>query len=205
MSDEELALLVLLPPGPTTSLYDFPPVAQAQEEAAFHREQGAPAGSGSSSSKALVLSEATVAADDEAGSAPIEVLELLSNGPRVALSIPCQSQLPFLVLHLKDIGRFCSIEVEAADSAGTVHLLCASNKQASVRVTEEQLSMPLTLSKGWSMVRLNLPQLFERAWGLQYAATLSVTVLASCRVARIWLEAQPNEDAQLPLFLRTLR
>lgn len=195
----EMSLLALLPPGPAQSLYDYAPCARAAEEAAFRRESAAGA-------RGQVLADAAILPDAECGLRSAEVLELLSNGPRVALAIPCRSALPFLVLHLRDVGRFCSIELELEDSEGRARRVHAGNKQASVRLAGDggALSVPLELVPGWNAVRLDLASLVRVGFGAAYACTRCVTVVASCRVARIWLESRPLEDSELPPWLATL-
>jgi hypothetical protein len=192
-------LLALLPPGPKTSLYDYAPCARAAEEAAFRRESAA-------GLRAQLLADAVVVSDEECCSRPMEVFELMSSGPRVSLSIPCYSELPYLVLHVKDVGRFCSFELDLEDSEGKPRKVHAGNKQASVRLSGENdsLSVPLELVPGWNHVRLDLVSLLQIGFGCKYACTRGVTVVASCRVARIWLESRVLEDKELPPWLATL-
>jgi hypothetical protein len=194
-----MSLLALLPPGPTQSLYDYAPCARAAEEADFRRESAGCA-------RAQVMADAVIVPDEECGLRSALVLELMSNGPRVALAIPCHSALPYLVLHLRDVGRFCSIELELEDSQGRARRVHAGNKQASVRLAGDcaALSVPLELVAGWNHVRLDLASLVAVGFGAAYACTRSVTVVASCRVARIWLESRPLEDSELPPWLGTL-
>jgi len=195
-----MSLLALFPPGPQQSLYDYAPCARAAEEAAFRRESAGGA-------RAQLMADAVILPDEECGLRSVEVLELMSNGPRVALAIPCHSELPFLVLHVRDVGRFCSMELELEDGEGRLRRVHAGNRQASVRLSgdNEALSMPLELVPGWNHVRLDLASLMAVGFGAKYACTRSVTVVASCRVARIWLESRPLEDRELPAWLGTLQ
>ncbi len=193
-------LLSLLPPGPDVSLYDFAPVARAGEEAAYHRDEAAAAGARGS----IVLSEAAVVFDADAAAGGAETVELLSSGPRVALAIPCAAALPLLALHVKDVGRFCAVEVEALDAAGGALRLTLSNRATTVRVLGAAATLPLELVPGWNMVRVDLADAVRRVWGRDFAEATCVTVTASCRVARVYFEARPLADAELPPFLRTL-
>ena len=199
MDHMTLNLLALLPPGPTQSLYDYAPGARAADEATFRRDS-------SSTGRHELLADAVVVTDGEAGLRPMEVFELMSSGPRVSLVIPCRSSLPYLVLHLKDVGRFCGVELEVEDSCGVIRKITTGNKQASVRVSDENklLSMPLELVPGWNHVRLNLADICRRGFGVEHARTWEVTVTASCRVARIYFESRPFDDKELPQWLKTL-
>lgn len=191
-----LRIVALLPAGPDVSLYDFAPALRASEEASFRREEGG---------RVHTLADAVVVVDDEARVAPMEVLELLTSGPRVSLTIPCACDLPLLVLHVKGLGRHCGVELEVEDAGGALRRVSASNRQASVRVEAgAAVDMPLDLAPGWNHVRINVPDVLRRAFGVAYGRTRSVAVLASCRVARIWFENRAFEDSELPPFLRTL-
>ncbi len=191
-------LCTLLPEGPASSLHDFPPVARAVDEAAFRREHAPPA-------RPVTLAEAVVVDDAETTNVGGgEVLELLSSGPRVALAIPCRAALPLLVLQLKDLGRFCALEVDVVDAAGRALRVAASNRTAAVRASASEVTMPLALAPGWNFVRLDLADICQRAFGAAYGSATCVTVTATCRVARIYFEARPLADAELPPFLRTL-
>lgn len=192
-------LLALFPPGPKTSLHDYAPFARAAEEAAYRRESAGGA-------RGQLLADAVLLFDEECGLRPLEVLELMSSGPRVSLTIPCFSELPFLVVHVKDVGRFCSLELELEDSEGRPRRVHASNKQASVRLSgdNEALSVPLELVAGWNHLRLDLGSLLQIGFGCTYACARAVTVVASCRVGRIWFESRPLEDRELPPWLATL-
>ena len=191
-----LRIVALLPPGPEVSLFDYAPSQRASEEAAYHRE---------AAGRAQTLADAHVVVDEEARATPMEVLELLSSGPRVALTIPCSCDLPLLVLHIKGLGRHCGLELEVEDAAGAVKRVSASNRQAAVRVEGgDSVSMPLELAQGWNHIRLDVADVLQRAFGVGYGRTRSVAVLASCRVARVWFECRAFEDAELPPFLRTL-
>ena len=58
-----------------------------------------------------MLSEVNVLTDAEL---KIEVVELM--GPKVRLAVPCRCDLPLLVLHLKDLEKFASIEITTVDN-----------------------------------------------------------------------------------------
>lgn len=193
------SLISLLPPAPGESLFDYPPVIKSMEEAAFYRSQLMQGTVNRST--AIHLSDSTVLVDDEVG---VEVVELLSSGSRVCLSIPCRSPLPHLVVQLKDMGRFCSIEALVLDAEGRALHVTASNKQVTVRAEGAALSIPLQLVRGWNMVRLDLEKVLLLGFGARFASVRSVTVNASCRVARIYFEAVALEDAELPPFLRAI-
>ena len=191
-------LCTLLPEGPGASLHDFAPAARAADEAAFRREHAPPG-------RPVTLAEAVVVDDaDTTNVGGGEVLELLSSGPRVALSIPCRAALPLLVVHLKDLGRFCAVEVDVVDAAGRPLRVAASNRHTAVRASATDATLPLTLAPGWNFVRLDLADICARAFGATFGSATCVTVTATCRVARIYFEARPIADAELPPFLRTL-
>ena len=195
-----VTLLAILPPGPSGSLHDYAPCARAVEEAVYHRENA-------DKSRQECLTDAVVLMDGEVNvRGGAEVFEMLTNGPRVSLVIPCQTPLPYLLMHVKDLGRFCSLEVVVVDSGGGVRRVTASNRQASVRISEEgkALSMPLAMVPGWNHIKLDLVDLCARAFGVEYKGCVEVSVMASCRVARIWFASRQLDDTELPPWLKTL-
>lgn len=192
------ALVALLPPGPDASLYDYAPVARASEEAVFRRNEATSAGATATLADAVVVEDFEVSARGGA-----EVFEMLSSGPRVALAIPCRVALPLLVLHVKDVGRFFAIEVDCADADGAPLRIVVSNRQRSVRVQGAHAALPLATVPGWNVLRIDVADAVWRAFGRAYAGTTQVAVTATCRVARVFFEVRPFEDAELPAFLRT--
>ena len=166
----------------------------------YHREN-------SDKARQDTMTDALVVLDGEVTArGGAEVFEMLTHGPRVSLVIPCQTPLPYLLMHVKDLGRFCSLEVVVVDSGGGVRRVTASNRQASVRISEEgkALSMPLAMVPGWNHISLDLVDLCARAFGVEYKGTVEVSVMASCRVARIWFASRLLDDSELPPWLKTL-
>ena len=202
---QPLRLVALLPPSPNTSLSHFKPVVLAQEEARFYREAsraggggggGGPVGGGAGA----LLSECAVVADEELRADTVEL-----SGPKVRLELPCRVRVPGLVLQLRDSGAFCAVEVLVQDADGAALSLLASNRVSAIRVQGAQCAMPLELVPGWNILRLNLDRLVKAAFGKEFAVCTCVVIHAATRVARIYFQSEPLEDAELPDFLRTSR
>ena len=199
------ALVVLLPPlGMPLEL--FGPVAAAQEEAAYLQEEargvGRPGGAGRAGAAGRIVDVTVVCDRGAGGAANSECVELLSSGPAVALRIPCLSTLPFLVLHMCDVGRHVSVEVACRDTGGVLRRVTATTRGSSVRATAGAVTVPLELGAGgWQLVRIDLARTLALAFGTDYARAERVTVAASCRVARIYFERAVCENADLPAWL----
>lgn len=197
------ALLVLLPPlGTPLELYA--PVAAAQEEAHFLQEearQGRPGGGGRAGAAGRIVDVSVVSADGAGGAPHSECVELLSSGPPVALRIPCLSTLPYLVLHICDVGRHLSVEIVCRDTGGALRRVTATTRGSSIRATRDSVTVPLELGVGWQFVRMDLSRMLSLAFGAAFMRAERVSVAASCRVARIYFERKPLENTQLPDWL----
>lgn len=185
-------LVVLLPPGPDTSMADFRPVAAAMEAARYVRESAAPER----------MCEVVVTADDEL--AGRETLELLGDAAGSTVEMPCNVALPLFTMHVKDVGRFCGVELVVEDDAGAPRHVLISNRHAAVRVGPKTATLPLVMAQGWNKVTVDLVDVCARAFGCGYAATRNVVLHPSCRVSACFFQARPFEDAELPAWLKTL-
>lgn len=194
-------LIALLPPHADMELNRYTPVARAVEEARYYRENARRG--------AEVLAEVRVC-DDPDLTPDQEVIELIGSGVGVNLSISMPCRVPadigrYCTLHMKDIGRFCGIELTVEDGTGATKHLLISNKQARIRIKTNSCSMPLVLSRGWNIVVLDLADIVKRAFGTHYMMCTFVAVHASVRIARCYFSSARFEDAELPSFLRTIR
>lgn len=185
-------LVVLLPPGPDTPMTDFRPVAAAMEAAKYTRESRRPE----------VLCEVQTLADEELNG--YETLELLGEPSGASVEMPCDIQLPFFTIQLKDIGRFLGIELVVRTTDGQARHLLISNKHHAVRVASNAAVLPLVINMGWNKLTVDLADVCRRAFGVEFLTCRNVVLHASVRVARCYFEARPFEDCELPPWLRTL-
>jgi len=172
-------------------------------EAEFYAEEGAAeAAAGKRKNASEDVVEASVVTD---GELVADALELMARDGKVSVSFQCECSLPFLVLQLKDIGRFCSIEVTAESRGGEEHTLVYSSRATLARVGRTKATMPLMLSSGWNYLCLDVEDALHLAFGASLAVTTCVTVRSSCRLARVFFQDKRYEDRELPDFLRVLQ
>jgi hypothetical protein len=184
-------IVALLPASAETRASDQRPVARAIEEARFYSEES---GSGGEPR------EASVFVDKEVG---VEVVELV--GKDVRLSFGCRCSLPFLVAHVRDIGRWCAVEVEVVDESRRVRTIVATNRASVARISADRAVLPLLLlPRRWNRICLDLEDICAKAFGQKYTWTRHVRVDASLRVARIYFADAHYEDRALPPFLRVV-
>jgi len=183
---------VLVPPGPYLALREWRPVAVASE-AALARADAARG--------RAELVAVNVVAEAELGG--VEVLELLG-GPAAAVEVPVAARLPRLTLHVKDVGRFFGVSVSLLDAAGAPRELTLSNRASAVRVSARGAALPLvTPGPGWARVSVDLDDACARCFGERLGEVTSVTLHPSARYARVYFEARPLADAELPTWMRT--
>ena len=131
-----------------------------------------------------------------------QVVELL--GPSAQLIFPCESRLPYLVIQLKHIGKYCGLSVEIVDNKRQKRRFHMSNNQSKIHVTSHDASIPLQLTDNWNYLNLDLISLTKNAFGTRYNRTICVQVFSSCRVWRAFFQAKQYSDVELPHHLRTL-
>ena len=184
---EQANVFALLPPddaGDDVDLTECEPVLFAQQE--VHN---------------LVMSEdqeeVNVVLDEEVDDQVAEVL-----GSQANISFMCDVDLPQLVLHLKDLGKYVRFAVDVVDDQDEQRKIISSNHQSIARVKPTECSVPLRIKKGWNRVKIDLEDLTHRAFGTHYKATLAVRVFANCRLWRCFFQDVDYCDGELPLHLR---
>ena len=158
-------------------------------EAAFYQEEG----------KTEEPHEVAVFVDRELDT---EVAEL--QGSRTQLSFGCRCRLPYLVLQLRDMGKFLAFEIEVVDTDRRVRRIKVSNHQCTVRVSKDRASVPLKLQRGWNYICMDIEDMTEKAFGARFSFCRRVTLFATTRIARIFFQDMQYEDRQLPPWLRVL-
>ncbi|XP_058123535.1 cilia- and flagella-associated protein 20-like [Anopheles ziemanni] len=126
----------------------------------------------------------------------------------VAPCNPCPSlaiKLPFLVMHVKNLRKFFSFEVQVLDDRQSLRRFRFSNFQSGTRVDIFSSSIPLSLSPNWNEIQLNLVDFTRRAYGTNYVETVRIQVHANVRIKRIYfcdrlykIEEQPSEFRLFP-------
>lgn len=126
-------------------------------------------------------------------------------GPEIALNFSCRCGLPFLVLHLRDIGKFVVVDVDVVDRAHKVRRIRLTNRQSVARIAADKASIPLVLVRGWNYVCLDLVDLADKAFGVEYAFCSAIAIHSDVRVGAVFFEDRQYEDRQLPECLRVVR
>eukprot|EP01138_Halocafeteria_seosinensis_P007105 gb/GECG01007266.1/.p1 GENE.gb/GECG01007266.1/~~gb/GECG01007266.1/.p1 ORF type:complete len:241 (+),score=33.45 gb/GECG01007266.1/:1-723(+) len=129
-----------------------------------------------------------------------EAVDVLGKDAKLKLSTKCT--LPYLVLQINDLDKFCSIELTLVDTKRRIRRITMSNKQTTTRVQDDACSMPLVLVKGWNYVNLDLPDISKHAFGVDHKYCKSVIIHGSLRVGRVYFQKEVFDDSQLPEFLR---
>ncbi|XP_076899170.1 uncharacterized protein LOC143552965 [Bidens hawaiensis] len=133
------------------------------------------------------------------------VLEIVgTNIPSTYITCPADPaatlgiKLPFLVMIVKNMNKYFTLEIQILDDKNVRRRFRASNYQAMTRVKPFICTMPLRLDEGWNQIQLNLSDLTRRAYGTNYAETLRVQVHANCRLRRIYFSDLLYSEEELP-------
>lgn len=147
-----------------------------------------------------IPSEVEIHPDAELGSDAVELL-----GPQARITIPCKADLPFLILHLKDLNKFLSVEIAVVDDTRRVRRITATNRVSTARIEADAATIPLLLDHGvWNYVCLPLHTLSSNAFGAVFKYCKEVSVTANTVLGRAFFTDKQYEDAELPPFLRVI-
>ena len=123
-----------------------------------------------------------------------------SRGPSdpTALALRCppgqhqlRCPLPVVVFLLEAMGKYVSVEIGVTCTDGARRVLLLKNSAAKARLSPNCSTVPLRLDPGWNQVAIDLLDLVPKAFpGQGFADVAWVRVLASCRLARVFLAAQ---------------
>jgi hypothetical protein len=107
-------------------------------------------------------------------------------------------KLPILVLGLKYLNKYFTVEIQILDDLNARRRFRASNYQSRATVKPFVCNLPMRLDPGWGQVRFNLPDLTRRAYGSGYVETIRVTVFANCRIRRVYFCDRLYAEDELP-------
>lgn len=184
-------LLSVLPPDGDTPLEAVDAVLTAAAAAREVRERRA---------KPDPTAEVVIADDADLHE---PVLELSGRDTLLPLSV--STSLPWLVVHVKDTGRYFSIEVAVLDVEGKLLQLALANHGSTIRAGADTATLPCHTTKGWNRLALHLPTLVRAAFGREYQACSGVTIASGCRLARLFFQASDYADCELPRWLRVMK
>ncbi|CAK4081219.1 unnamed protein product [Aphanomyces euteiches] len=130
-----------------------------------------------------------------------EVVELRGGDARLVFST--QNVMRYLVLFIKNLNAFVTIEVEILDDTKTYREFHITNSRSLARVAASSCQMPLAFGKGdsWRYVCLDLHRMCSEAFGTHHVATVQVRIHATCRLLRAYFQEIEYSDAELPPLL----
>ena len=102
-------------------------------------------------------SEVNVIDDEELGSTVVELV-----GPQAALVFQCGAILRYLVLHIKNLDRFLSIEVEVVDDSKQYRTFHLSNRRSLASINGSRCELPLAIGPGWQHFNMDLEAFTSR-------------------------------------------
>lgn len=107
-------------------------------------------------------------------------------------------RLSHLVLILKNVKKYVSVEVQIVDDKHTRRRFKAANYYYTTRTRPLFCTMPLRLEEGWNQVALRLSDMTLKAFGTRYVETVRVRVHANCRLRRIYFSDRMYTSMELP-------
>lgn len=126
---------------------------------------------------------------------------------KVAMRFPDETKyigtpLPYIVLHIKNLGRHVAFSLEVQDEEHTTRVLRATTARTTAALEGSVLTLPLKLTAGWNKVAINVAQMIEEAYQVPYKYAVRCTIHANTRVRRIFFCDRIYRDDELPDTLR---
>lgn len=142
--------------------------------------------------------DVNIVCDDElSGKSVIDIV-----GEDSKITFKCHSKYDNLVLHINSGNRFFSIDIHLRDESGKERTFQLSNKKSSIMIINDTCTIPMDIGTGWQRICISLDNMLSRAFGFMFVSCSCVTICGSCRLAKIFFQAEDYADPQLPLFLR---
>ena len=107
-------------------------------------------------------------------------------------------------MHIKDIGKYLTLEVEVVDDAKQYRVFKIANTTSTTRIELHECHMPLVTKRGWNYLNLDLEKLTRVAFGTTYLSVVQVRVYANCRLLHVYLQDRAYSDAELPAYLNVI-
>ena len=95
--------------------------------------------------------------DPELGRAVVELI-----GNNASLNFPCSAILRYLVIHLKNIDRFITLEIEIIDDSKQYRTFHLSNRRSLASIQGSRCELPLSLGPGWQYINIDLEAFTSR-------------------------------------------
>mmetsp|Transcript_21805 Transcript_21805/g.28577 ORF Transcript_21805/g.28577 Transcript_21805/m.28577 type:complete len:195 (+) Transcript_21805:51-635(+) len=141
--------------------------------------------------------EVAVVDDEELGRSCIDI-----EGRRASLVFHCSSILPYLVIYVKNVDKFCSFDLEIVDDSKQYRSLSIGNHRSMATLTKNAVSMPLEMGPSWQYIFIDLEDLVRRAFGTNYLTTCQIQLYGHCRIYKMYFADRQYADAELPMHLR---
>ncbi|XP_074112960.1 uncharacterized protein LOC141536381 [Cotesia typhae] len=105
---------------------------------------------------------------------------------------------PFIVILLKNMKRYFTMEITILDEDGMHRRFKLSNFQSKTKIRPFSTTMPMGLGCGWNQIQLNMVELVKIAYGTVYRETTRLQIHANCRIRRIYFADRLYGEEDLP-------
>ena len=129
-----------------------------------------------------------------------DVIEILGDESHIVFSADCNYK--YLVLHLKNLSRYLTIDLQIRDTLGMHRKITLCNKRSIASIDKSVADLPLEIGEGWQHLCVDLDDLLFRCFGSNLRLCSTVTVHGSTRISKMFFQEKCYADIQLPVFLR---
>jgi hypothetical protein len=132
-----------------------------------------------------------------------DIVEVL--GQAASVQFDCDSILQYLAVHVKNVGKYLTLEIEIVDDAKQYRVFKCSNTTSTTRIEMHECHMPLVMKPGWNYLNIDLESLTRMAFGTNYLSVVQVRVHANCRLLHLYMQERMYSDAELPAYLNVVK
>ena len=132
--------------------------------------------------------------------------------------------LRYLSLHLRNMDKFLSFDLNILGEDAKLRQFKISNRRSHCVISNEKdkigsrsdggdsssagfestCELPLAISSGWQMCRIDIQDLCANAFGVKRPNVVALTVHGNCRVSKIFFHNEKYSDAEMPMHLRAI-
>ena len=126
------------------------------------------------------------------------------NSGSLSLSVPRKSSKRYLAVYLKNLKRFCEMQLEVYDTNGALKTMTFGNHQSVIRIQPQagECRLPMSLKPSWNYLNIDLQDIIEKAFGVGFSHCHSITISAHCAVWKVYFQDRPHAESELPKSLQ---
>eukprot|EP00924_Labyrinthula_sp_SR-Ha-C_P012272 snap_masked-scaffold_10-processed-gene-1.48-mRNA-1 protein AED:1.00 eAED:1.00 QI:0/0/0/0/1/1/4/0/194 len=178
-SDEDGHFLIILPPSHHQDLENYEPISESMKNNCHNLKNNLEQRESISCPFDSTIGE--------------KVLEI--QGGKMSIGFEMESHFSQLVIYLRNLDRFFSIDFWVIDKKGKTN-------HTQVRIKENICSFPIALRPEWNRLLFNTKNLFELSFKTEFLRVIKFRIYGSAKIWKMFWQEKDQENVDLPDALR---